>query len=85
MYLQTGTHWSKAIAQNANWIYNFFTGVLASAAYKMTKIGLTKLVFGYLLFIFVYISIKKITCIIKNSPLLYPLPLIETLSFEFLF
>ena len=59
MYLQTGTHWSKAVAQNANWIYTFFTGVLVSAAYKISKMGLTKVVFGYFLYIFVYISMKE--------------------------
>ena len=59
MYIQTGTHWTKAIAPNANSIYTFFTGVLASAAYKISKIRPTEVVLGYFLYIFVYSSIKK--------------------------
>ena len=46
MYLEADTHWSKANAQNANWTYTFITGVLVSAAYKISNIGPTEMVLG---------------------------------------
>ena len=46
MSLQADTHWSKANASNANLIYTFFTGVLVSAAYIISKIGPIEVVLG---------------------------------------
>ena len=46
MELQADIPWLKANAPNANSIYTFFTGVLACAAYTITKIGPTEVVLG---------------------------------------